>query len=1223
VVDLATLSVERTPTPIYPLVVYDAMKRGDPCFPFITLSAPSPIGTKYYAGPGLSSLSLGPIAGRVIKGGWPQNLKLGMELTQASLPAERLTVTFDDSDGSFGAIVEGVNAAQLLQCPVTIGLAIPSLKSPALWPTLRTGILEWAGYSKAKQAQLTIRNNDVWLQGQIPRTLINQNMTTIAASIGKVLPILLGTFDSSGVLGTGQGAIPCIQIDSTHWVICQGASGPVLNVYFGGTLTATGFTIIYSLVGGVMVTMALTTAGQTSVSVDVMGSEDQGFGLGSMLQTPGTMLMWLLQNFALSTFNNGLWQSPNPAYFDLEAFAALDDQIEGSTLRPVGTVGTVVQGYGTYGRQCARYVGTQIKAIDEINTFCSSLGVKPYWNHLGQLSVKMIGNRHNAQEVYIDRDTHYVSVDLEQLGTPGNDSWQQLADPQTVTDYIQTTYSSDATAVKRQSLMEVKDLFAGWNVPSQNNSSWTLYQTAQNIWLQPAVQTNLTITTGTVTFNTPDSPSAVCKPVGVAAALDTLSSITFAAAATYNGEASFNVTPLPPLGAISKVIITYTVVWTSNGGTSPVRTSQPVYRNPAGTLASTTATAGAAAGVLQTLSTTFATNPVSSLAWTKNDVENGSWGAKCNAQVSAGTPDTWQVVAVQIQVFYTGAASSDALIRDIRSRDLNFLRMPVPQTVTDLPIWRTVIAPGDLCALSYSLANGPGGKGWGAGVTSRRLHMLLNHTIDLNEANLRTKATFVEMPRFVPTMFESDLTNIETDYFRPGIAILNQTREPRRDGAVTGTVLGGGALTRFFTRNSVGLPNDPADNRLYQVAAGIESYDKQGLRIQGAATNLCQGSNAFGNAAIWTKTAAAGCAIALTSITGVANDSSFQPPGFDGTAGAHTIASFQMSGTTVPAADNQLAQISIANVGILKISFYNAGIFPRTTTPEPFYWCFQRSSDSKWWLDSNQSWNATKQYNPLTHPTFDGQIHTFTSHYMGNVTSTAGGFIVCQAGTTSGIGSVLGQTNILYQVDMVSGAFGSESIIVPATTAIARAADFLGYTCNGNETVYPVEQVSGWLYFVPDWNTADLQNGNVACLYTALAGAGASGNFDDLRYTASGSGNGTLSFRRSVDGTLYTVSIANPVLVRGTMYVIGIRATGLNGELGLAPFTMDLFFGTKGNVAKAPSSTVAAQQRFTTPYTWWLGSAGPAGSVFAWGFFQGRKFHPHCLTDYEIMRQPA
>jgi hypothetical protein len=1200
-----------TIAPGWSLAVYDTLRApGAVYYPYLKLGPMGAIGTKYYAGVGVSSPSLGAaIAGRVKVGGWPSNLKWGFTEMAQSLSADRHTIQFDDTDSTWAAIVDGANAGSVVRAPAMIGLCIPSLPA-GLWPTLFGGVIEWAGYSKIKTAQVTIRRNDFWLNSLIPRRLINNTFTTVVNSIGLAFPLVFGTFDSTGNFGTAKGAIPCISLTAKRYLICigriQNAVAPV--VYLGGVLQGSGYTINSPIINGVQCTTVDFTSAQTSaVTVDVTGAEDIGDGTGVPLQTWGQQLLFLLQNFAIGNYMRGLWTQPDPTIFDLDSFYAVDDQLEGSALRPRGTG---VSGYSTFGRQTARYVSTQVRAIDELNASHDSFSIKPIWLPDGRLSVKMISSRIDTQKVYVDRTTHFVNIDAEQIG----DTFQQVSDPNTVVDWIQGQYSSDASQGKKQNLMDIRDLFAGWQVVLQKNSSWSIYQTAQSFFCVPISLTFLDANASV--SNAADATTCVDQPPGIATASidEGLSQVVFSGAANYNEMMRFKVSPLPPLLSISKVIVTWIARWSSNGGTGPTRSSQAVYKSSGGTQALGTAQAGGPALTTQSFSWTWTTNPVTTVAWTKDDIESGEWGVQFNATRTSGTPDGWAGYAVSVQVFYQGEPSAGPMVRECRTRDMVLLRAPIPVTLSDLPIWRGAITPGDLCAISYSLANGPGGTSWGVQLSQQRLHMLMSHECDLNEAKLRLKSRFVDMRKLCPTNYETDLTDLETGYLRPGIGIMNQTREAYRAG---------GPLTRYFTRSTVGYPFDPADGRIFENGVSIESYDVSGLRIQGASSNLTPYSDTFSTLA-WTQTPATGCAIGY--------DDSFTPDAFDpnnqnsGIPANRRILKMTMA-SSIPAADNQLplhVLNSVASVGIIRIVYFN-------DQGNPFYWCFQRSTDSKWWRDSDQTWQTAKTFNPLS-STAGAQVQVlgtgacvFTSRYIGGFTPTIDGFQVVQPGTTNGAGlSVASQSNHLYEIDIWASRFAFEVAPSGGTGTpvgpTARSADILAYTCTVDATVWPIDFGTWFCLFVPDFNSADLINGDVCCLITALAGAGASNNFDDIRYTASGPGTGTLAFRRSVDGSVTSATIANPVFTRGVPVIIGARWTGLNGELGLPNFSQDVFFGAPGSIVKGTTVT-GGQQRFTTPYTVYVGSDG--STVWANGFFQFRKGYPMVWSDVEILRQPA
>jgi hypothetical protein len=155
----------------------------------------------------------------------------------------------------------------------------------------------------------------------------------------------------------------------------------------------------------------------------------------------------------------------------------------------------------------------------------------------------------------------------------------------------------------------------------------------------------------------------------------------------------------------------------------------------------------------------------------------------------------------------------------------------------------------------------------------------------------------------------------------------------------------------------------------------------------------------------------------------------------------------------------------------------------------------------------------------------------------------------------------------------------------------------------------------------PSFNHADLANSAYVFLFVSYRhGVATANEYDGLWYRRTDASNGKWVYQRSIGGTVsvaeYAVSGAN-LMAAGTEYRLAARWTGTHRELGLSPYTMDLFVdGAKRATAVSGAPGAANNSALVCLGRNASGSAGDFGG----GWYSRLVCQTFCKTDGEILR---
>ncbi len=237
----------------------------------------------------------------------------------------------------------------------------------------------------------------------------------------------------------------------------------------------------------------------------------------------------------------------------------------------------------------------------------------------------------------------------------------------------------------------------------------------------------------------------------------------------------------------------------------------------------------------------------------------------------------------------------------------------------------------------------------------------------------------------------------------------------------------------------------------------------------------------------------------------------------------------------------------------------------------PLAFKVQRGSDSNYWRESDQTWQASETWNYMTG---SATWARYTSKVI--TLSTAASTLTVSLGipgTTYGGTSVAGQINRVAAAVLEEGVNGGTPIATD-TTLVYGLADSVAYSNNFKERSWNRDHGSATIEVIPNWDSADLDSAEQRCILDAYYDAS---NFDRVLYI-----NGTgWVYRRCRKGVTVSATLAGSV-TRGTTYKIGVRWTGVAGERDLAPYTLDIFVdGTKGTAAVSAGIHDPLPQRAT------------------------------------------
>lgn len=577
----------------------------------------------------------------------------------------------------------------------------------------------------------------------------------------------------------------------------------------------------------------------------------------------------------------------------------------------------------------------------------------------------------------------------------------------------------------------------------------------------------------------------------------------------------------------------------------------------------------AGVGQFQPLSTGTGKPGDASGAWTPVDLRNNTLEFGVGLVIN-NTAAEARVTSMYLELDYTPIGAGIEPFREVVSRRLRIRRLPHGLLEITVPTLEFAdVELGQLFCLSHPELPGPDLTGAGVKAWQRWPIVKLSTQID-ERANVETMIVR-DMREILATFWNMGKSSKPPGPFNDGIARLDAGN------------------ARTWLRASSALVRSPADT-LVQMSFDAEHVDKEGELYQGASTNeIIQSGFKSGTFTGWSTsgTGVSGSAIAADSAELL----------FDNVADSTLPGqSVKLTAGTPPGADLYIQ--STATASILASTVCRPSFWHKDDSGAALYYAIQRSIDSNWWRDSDQTWQGALTWNPMVVSTSRARHKTKQMNVGGSNTT-----LTVRVGVPSANG-VAGQINHLYHVQVEKKNFVTSAILTD--TAIAtRAADKLTIDNPSNAPAWPPERLTARCKVIPGWDAADVATVNKTVFYVEYD----SSNYDWLYFDGP---NARWVYERKAAGVTYR-AVKAAVPVAGTQYDLAARATSDLGDLGLPNYTLSIFVDkVKGTDVTAAALVVATSSSLE------VGSKAAAenfdGNIWA------QEVTQQALTDAQVAR---
>lgn len=353
-----------------------------------------------YASAGVASDTFGPVYHEhVIEGGWG-GLPRSVDIRGSNLQGTETTVVISDTDRSFANEVARYRRS-LRTSAATIRLVSPNVDDADAFVAF-SGILDsWAQTSEMNW-ELHLRPDDFPLQyGVAPKCAITRQDWPNSRDdvVGTFIPIIYGIHDSTGV--SGAGMLPAYYVDMVNfrYLVGLGVMKAVRAVYVDGAVASTSdYAVTNIIVNGKTLTMIDFTSDQGDeavVTVDVEGLTEDGTTSGDLLLNPAEQKAHFLANFVWNDWRHGDFHDPADEPIDTASFDAVGDDF-----------------LNDMGHEGSRWIGgaSQVRALEEIQTFLASEGLHAFWKNNGSLALMV--NDHRTTDIYPSDPVFVLDYDL-------------------------------------------------------------------------------------------------------------------------------------------------------------------------------------------------------------------------------------------------------------------------------------------------------------------------------------------------------------------------------------------------------------------------------------------------------------------------------------------------------------------------------------------------------------------------------------------------------------------------------------------------------------------------------------------------------------------------------------------------------------------------------------------------------------------------------------------
>jgi len=560
-------------------------------------------------------------------------------------------------------------------------------------------------------------------------------------------------------------------------------------------------------------------------------------------------------------------------------------------------------------------------------------------------------------------------------------------------------------------------------------------------------------------------------------------------------------------------------------------------------------------------------NPQTLAAWTQAAVNAARFGVE---GYSVGYPvfATPPLIAqARVDVSYLPAPATIDIPRDIGSRRIWLRRRPPGKVTVRGRADLLSLQPGSRIELEHIAGIHATGNGWEDQPDKKRPLWVESNT--WNPDDMTVTLMCIDQRRKMCLLYESGSATVA------GVA---------KDGLMR---MSPGAIWTMSRASTAEFMD--ATGQLVSVPNDVEALGSRGQIFESAGGNGILNS-AFAN----------GVDSSWTSSGEGSNGSNITENTFEGLWTRDlTIRCLEIqAGSPVHAADLQHAAAAVTGIrGSYTASIYHKDILGPTSV------AMQRSIDSKWYRNSDQTWQVAKTWNALTQRAGWDRDHVASMDVGGSPTD-----VTLYVGIPTAT-AIAAQRNLVAHVQLRAGKFPMSPIFTLGAAG-GRAADDLRVTNNLASRTLSAQQFTLMIEAEPFWSWSDLTGGGIPDVKPIEYIEHDANNWLSLEYLQV---DGSFTIRMNRAGVLTTAKCF-VVAAAGTRYVIAVRFIGSHGELGLAPYTLLISVngvaGTITGVAAGPlvEQTLGSFIRF---------GGAPSGFYFD-GIIRQRFSSPQVLTDAEI-----
>jgi hypothetical protein len=500
----------------------------------------------------------------------------------------------------------------------------------------------------------------------------------------------------------------------------------------------------------------------------------------------------------------------------------------------------------------------------------------------------------------------------------------------------------------------------------------------------------------------------------------------------------------------------------------------------------------------------------------------------------------------------TGLDAGIEAARDIATRHLRQYRPPVPMVELSTNLRSGLPIPlGAVVAVQHRDFPSEDGNGSGIEPVNRWRGRVVRKTVD--PGNNTVTLTLRSLRHFLVLVWYRALVTLSGIETLEGVArmLSGQTWLP--------------------SRGTTGYVDDPGGGGVISVSGGRPKIDALGHLVEPACAPLLLNSScALGIAVSWSNSGTVTETTAVGDLIGA----------ISGKAWAIAAASYIEQAT--------------ASLGTLTETRLTVSVDHKdASAANPAKISLQRSSDSKWYRASDQTWQGAEVKNPLTGSTsFRRDAITF------DVGATPGTITVRGHGDAG--------ATVIGHVQLENRPWASSRVKTSGTLTPSKV-DRLACSNDFGVRAWNVDHGVARVTVAALWSSADVASGGY--LFTALWLPFDASNWIWLRYEGAA---GEWKFTRCRAGASSTNSLAAAVTARTPVEVV-VRWCGANGELGLDPYTQSMFVdGTQ-----ADNVTAAGHPLEALASTLDVGSGN--GGVLA-GAIQALTVTQQVLSDSECKR---